>query len=62
MSNKTTTGAEPQNPRPSETVRLHTFGCVNCLWVGIECQNGSRYRPQLMSPKQGPCAFYTYYD
>lgn len=48
-----------------ESVRRSRFGCINCLWAGIECKEGSKYRPALEKTEykaKGDCEGYTYYD
>ena len=39
--------------------RQSKFGCACCLWGGIECKQGSMYKPEENSKL---CAAYTYYD
>jgi len=43
-----------------ETVKVSEFGCVNCLWAGIECRNGSKYAPK--NGDKNSCGGYTYFD
>lgn len=45
-----------------EDVRLSEFGCRNCLWAGIECEQGSKYRGHKALDGSPSCKAYTYYD
>jgi len=47
------------NPVP-EKARNSQFGCGNCLWHCVECNNGSMYKAK--SDKDVECDNYTYYD
>lgn len=47
------------NPVPA-SVRNSQFGCGNCLWSCVECNNGSMYKPK--SEQDIECDAYTYYD
>jgi hypothetical protein len=44
-----------------ESVKLSQFGCFNCLWFGVECQNGSRYESHEEHGKIN-CVSYASYD
>jgi hypothetical protein len=44
-----------------QEVKTSTFGCVNCLWSGVECKQGSKYNEEFKNGKKF-CAAYTYYD
>lgn len=44
-----------------EAVRNSQFGCRNCLWMCVECKQGSKYRPANYKGKP-TCETYTYYD
>lgn len=45
-----------------ETVRCAEFGCVNCLYAGCECENGSRFVPARTKDNKPTCKGYTYCD
>jgi len=54
------------NKAPAE-VRRSTFGCINCLYAGIECKHGSNYKPAPVfvdhkRTAHATCSGYTYYD
>lgn len=49
-----------------EEVQRSKFGCVNCLWAGVECKFGSKYKAETAKDMYGnyvpSCSSYTYYD
>ena len=44
-----------------EMVKYSTFGCINCLWHGVECDGQSKFSPDVYEG-QPTCKAYAYYD
>ena len=42
-------------------VMCSKFGCMNCLWAGIECKHGSWYELKYVRCVPS-CKNYSYYD
>ena len=42
-----------------DQVKYSRFGCVNCLWAGVECKDGSQYKTD---GKLARCTSYNFYD
>lgn len=42
-------------------VKHSPYGCMNCLWGGVECLQGSMYEPDTYNGVPS-CKAYTYYD
>jgi len=45
---------------PPEVIHSQ-YGCINCLWSGVECIRGSMYKERI-DGRSKECAAYTYYD
>lgn len=55
---KTETMQQGESKEVPPEVKNSTFGCKNCLWMCIECKDGSLYKPK----GKRSCEAYTYYD
>ena len=55
MTATMTTGAPPE-------VRWSDYGCINCLWRGVECENEQNYEPATAHDGQAGCVSYVYCD
>jgi hypothetical protein len=42
-------------------VQFAVFGCTNCLWNCVECEQGKRFEPATFRGEP-TCKNYTYYD
>ena len=45
-----------------EMVKSSEFGCCNCLWLGVECIEGTKFQPRISITGQPSCKAYTYCD
>ena len=43
-------------------VRESDYGCPSCLWHGVECKNGSLYKPSKDDKRRSKCDGYVYCD
>ena len=53
---------EKKKEKVPEEVKRSDFGCCNCLWNGVECQNGDKYTPKKSFDGRPSCGAYSYYD
>ena len=44
-----------------ENVKCSEFGCVNCLWAGVECKEQEKFEAKVFNG-QASCKGYTYCD
>ena len=45
-----------------EDVKYSQFGCVNCLWQCVECNDQDKFEPTQTRSGEPSCKSYAYYD